>query len=102
MSNRRSPVLAATPLPHRFDLSRRALLQVGYSGLLGLGLPTLMRGRAVAAGKAAPASRTSPRSVILVFLTGAPSHLDMFDLKTSHGHGLNDLLRRGGGLKMLF
>ena len=81
MSNRRSPVLAATPLPHRFDLSRRALLQVGYSGLLGLGLPTLMRGRAVAAGKAAPASRTSPRSVILVFLTGAPSHLDMFDLK---------------------
>jgi hypothetical protein len=51
---------------------------VGYSGLLGISLPALLAGRAasVAGGRAAP-----PRSVILIFLTGAPSHLDTFDPK---------------------
>src|SRR4051812_46259232 len=62
---------------HSTGLTRRELLQVGYSGLLGLGLPSLLAHRARA--ESAPAKR--PRSVILVFLTGAPSHLDMFDLK---------------------
>jgi hypothetical protein len=47
-------------------------LQVGYSGLLGVGLAALPT-------RAAPARR--PKSVILVFLTGAASHLDTFDLK---------------------
>jgi hypothetical protein len=52
------------------------LLQIGYSGLLGVGLSSLAA-RAAGGGEK---PRTS-RSVILVFLTGAPSHLDMFDLK---------------------
>src|ERR1019366_932177 len=51
-------------------------LQVGYSGFLGLGLSSLLAQRA----SATPPRRT-PKSVIIVFLTGAPSHLDMFDLK---------------------
>src|SRR5580765_1106292 len=52
-------------------VSRRSFLQVGYSGLLGLSLAQLSR--------ASEARR--PKSVIIVFLTGAASHLDMFDMK---------------------
>src|SRR2546421_1307631 len=68
---------------HRIGIHRRELLQVGYSGLLGIGLSSVLRGRAVAAQSGAPArsGARSPKSVILIFLTGAPSHLDTFDLK---------------------
>jgi hypothetical protein len=51
-------------------------LQVGYSGLLGIGLSSLFE-RQAHAGQ--PNAR--PKSVIIVFLTGAASHLDMFDMK---------------------
>jgi Protein of unknown function (DUF1501) len=64
---------------HTMGLTRRELLQVGYSGLLGLGLPSLLALQARA--EAAPKEGKRAKSVILVFLTGAPSHLDMFDLK---------------------
>ena len=64
---------------HAIGLTRRELLQVGYSGLLGLGVPSLWTGQA-AAGTAA-ASTAKAKSVVLIFLTGAPSHLDTFDLK---------------------
>jgi len=56
-------------------LTRRSFLQVGYSGLLGLGLSSLSAPRA-----RANETRT-PKSIIIVFLTGAPSHLDTFDMK---------------------
>lgn len=56
----------------RHAVTRREALQVGCSGLLGLGLS--------AAGRAAATGRT-PKSVVIVFLTGAPSHLDTFDPK---------------------
>lgn len=57
-------------------LSRRCLVQAGGSSLLGLGLPAVWGGRARAANPA-----VQPKQVILVFLTGACSHLDTFDLK---------------------
>ncbi len=60
---------------HPIGITRREWLQVGYSGLLGLGLSSLPFATARAA-----ASR-KPRSVILVFLTGAASHLETFDPK---------------------
>src|SRR5262245_20814688 len=67
---------SVTPTPaghrHAIGITRRELLQVGYSGLLGLGLSSLAR--------AATTSRP-PKSVIMVFLTGAPSHIDTFDPK---------------------
>ncbi len=64
---------------HAIGLTRRELVQVGFSGLLGLGLPSLLARRA----SAGTASGAGPRakSVVLIFLTGAPSHIDMFDLK---------------------
>jgi uncharacterized protein (DUF1501 family) len=68
---------------HTLGVTRRELLQVGYSGLLGLGLPTLLAGRSLAgsANQRQNPNNRRAKSVILIFLTGAPSHLDTFDLK---------------------
>jgi uncharacterized protein (DUF1501 family) len=67
-------------LPHRhpIGLHRRELLQVGFSGLLGVSLPSILT-RPTQAAANRPA--TKPRSVLLVFLTGAASHIDTFDPK---------------------
>ena len=70
-----------TRVPHAGGIHRREFVQVGYSGLLSFALPTQFAGRAQAAKKANPSEHKPPRSVILIFLTGAPSHQDMFDLK---------------------
>jgi len=56
------------------------VLQAGGSSLLGVGLPALLRSRAQAASSGAGDSRL-PKQVLLVFLTGACSHHDTFDLK---------------------
>lgn len=71
-----------TPHRHTIGVSRRELLQVGYSGLLGVGLPACLAQRAFSAEP----SRVSgggrkPKSIIIVFLTGAASHHDTFDMK---------------------
>ncbi|MCS6863526.1 MAG: DUF1501 domain-containing protein [Gemmataceae bacterium] len=58
-------------------LHRRELLQVGYSGLLGASVSSL----AFAQPSATREKRRSPHSVVLIFLTGAASHLEMFDPK---------------------
>jgi hypothetical protein len=55
--------------------TRREAMQIGYSGLMGLGLPSLLKSRLLAQ------SQTTPKSIIIVFLTGAPSHHDTFDMK---------------------
>lgn len=68
---------------HFTGINRRELAQVGFSGLLGLGLPGLLARRATAA-KANQTQNNGgarPKSVVIVFLTGAPSHIDMFDMK---------------------
>jgi hypothetical protein len=59
---------------HSTTPNRREALQVGCSSFLGLGLSSLATARA-------SANRTKPKSVVVVFLTGAPSHIDMFDPK---------------------
>jgi hypothetical protein len=51
------------------------MLQVGGAGLLGLGLPQLLR------AAANPVSAATADACILVFLNGGPSHLDMWDMK---------------------
>ena len=68
---------------HAFGIVRREFLQVGFSGLLGLGLPGLLAGRA-------SAGTTTPRakSMILVFLTGGLGHLDSFDMKPDAPEGI--------------
>lgn len=70
------------PHRHAVGMNRRELLQVGYSGLLGLGLPAILARQAASADseRLAGVARKA-KSVILVFLTGAPSHHDTFDMK---------------------
>ncbi|MBI1312453.1 DUF1501 domain-containing protein [bacterium] len=65
---------------HRTGLRRRELLQVGYSGLLGLGLASVLWPR-TAAASANTATPGSPKQIVIVFLTGAASHHDTFDMK---------------------
>jgi hypothetical protein len=58
-----------------FRLNRRAWLQLGAFGTLGLSLPRLLR--ADKAGRSAPAAR----SCVLFLLHGGPSQLDTWDMK---------------------
>lgn len=59
-------------------VTRRAFLQVGGLGALGLTLGDLLALRA----QAGPDERPSPaRAVIMLWLWGGPSHLETFDLK---------------------
>ena len=58
--------------------SRRWFLQVGMGGIAGLSLPALLRARAEASRKGRP---KTPTSVIQIWLSGGPSHVDMWDMK---------------------
>ena len=74
---------AANPLaPAARDLvrvgSRRWFLQLGMAGVAGLSLPEMLQLQA-AAGQ--PGGRADKRSVILIWLSGGPSHIDMWDPK---------------------
>jgi Protein of unknown function (DUF1501) len=65
--------------------SRRAFLQVGYSGLLGMGLPGLLAGRAASA----PGSRPGrAKSVIVILLSGGLGQHDSFDMKPEAPDGI--------------
>ena len=87
-----SSKLPATPLgrasinsfsPARGDIvrvgsTRRGFLQTGLTGLAGLSLPGLLQQRAAASAAGTP---KRPASVILFWLSGGPSHVDMWDPK---------------------
>ncbi|MEX2172168.1 MAG: DUF1501 domain-containing protein [Pirellulales bacterium] len=59
--------------------SRRSMLKAGLAGMAGLTLPALVQARSGAgqAGRVSP----SGKSVILLWMAGGPSHLDMWDPK---------------------
>jgi uncharacterized protein (DUF1501 family) len=80
------PGLAGKDLCDReLGVTRRDLLRVGGSGMLGISLGSLLQLQAVTAaeGKAdAPrAGWGKAKSIILVYLQGGPSHLDLWDPK---------------------
>ena len=56
-------------------VSRRDFLKIGALSVGGFTLPDLLRAEAQAA------DRATGKSVINIFLTGGPPHIDMFDLK---------------------
>jgi hypothetical protein len=60
--------------------SRRDFLKVGALGLTGLALPDLLRARAQAAAAGQTAKNTS---VVWVWLSGGPTHVETFDPKMS-------------------
>src|SRR5262245_31868301 len=65
---------------HCDGLTRREVLRAGAIGLGGLTLPGLLQLQS-AARAAAGSGRGMAKSVILLFLSAGPSHLDMWDLK---------------------
>ncbi|MBX7169174.1 MAG: DUF1501 domain-containing protein [Pirellulales bacterium] len=74
--------MACSSPPHPRGVSRRELLEIGCSSLLGLGLPALAPASPVCAATAEAAStKHRAKSVLFVFLFGGPSQLDTFDPK---------------------
>ena len=61
--------------------SRRDALRIGGSTLLGLSLPQLLQARAMSKGLGSGPGWNKAKSVILIFLQGGPSHLDLWDPK---------------------
>ena len=59
------------------SLSRRDFLQVGTLGLGGLTLADLLRLKAQGAQQA----KSTHKSLIMIYLCGAPPHMDMYDMK---------------------
>jgi hypothetical protein len=58
-------------------LSRRSFLQLGVAGMASLGLGQVWQARAASA-RGTPVRNTS---VILLWLDGGPSHMDLYDMK---------------------
>lgn len=73
---------------HGIGMVRREFLQVGFSGFTGLSLANLVAGRAGAAAKGSGLRPPRAKSLILVFLTGAASHIDTFDMKPDAPEGI--------------
>lgn len=75
--------------------SRRDFIKVGSAGLLGMSLPQLLQLEAQASNNA-PASRPSGRratSVIMIWLSGGPATIDMWDLRPNAPEGIRGEFR---------
>lgn len=62
-------------------VSRRDVLRVGGSGVLGLSLGSLLQLQSAQANTNLPTGRGKAKSIILCYLQGGPSHLDLWDPK---------------------
>jgi hypothetical protein len=69
-------------------VGRRDFLQFGSAGLLGLSLPNLLRSEARAAKGTETAVAPKAKSVILVWLSGGPATIDMWDNKPEAPEGI--------------
>src|SRR5690554_4472451 len=75
--------LLVTTMNHLGRITRRAALQVGGLGMLGLTVPKLLQ--------AAERKHDLParaKSVIFLYQFGGPSHLDTFDMKPEAPEGI--------------
>jgi hypothetical protein len=61
-------------------VNRRNFIKIGAFGA-GLTLADMLRQRADASAVPAPAAPSRPKSAIMIYLPGGPSHMDMYDLK---------------------
>lgn len=73
--------------------ARRDFLKVGSAGLLGLSLPKVLELEARAADAPARGQRRA-QSVILVWLSGGPATIDMWDLKPEAPEGIRGEFRQ--------
>lgn len=66
----------------QLGVSRRDILRVGGSSMLGLSLGGMLQAKAQAGEAIGGAGWGKAKSVILCYLQGGPSHLDLWDPKT--------------------
>jgi hypothetical protein len=62
-------------------MSRRAVLHAGVLGTAGLSLSQLLSHQAAASDAKGPAAEKQANNVILLWMRGGPSHIDMWDPK---------------------
>ena len=64
-------------------MERRDFLRVGGAGMLGMSLNTILRAQSASAASSLAGSSGwgKAKSVIMVYLQGGPSHLDLWDPK---------------------
>src|SRR5437867_339133 len=77
------------------NFSRRDFIKVGSAGLLGLTLPQLLKLESEARATP-PQERTTRRanSVIMVWLSGGPATIDMWDLRPNAPEGIRGEFRQ--------
>src|ERR1700687_2339479 len=76
--------------------ARRDFLKIGAAGLFGLSLPQLLQMEA-RANETAPANRPQNHrapSVIMVWLSGGPATIDMWDLRPNAPEGIRGEFRQ--------
>ncbi len=84
--------------------TRRDILRVGSAGMLGLSLSSLLKLQSVqAAGEAASAAAVGggpgwgkAKSIIMVYLQGGPSHLDLWDPKPDAAENIRSSFKNIG------
>jgi Protein of unknown function (DUF1501) len=76
----------------RLGISRRGALCVGTLGLMGLGLPRLLRARELTQ-QSGNNGFGRAKSCILIFLWGGPSQLDTWDMKPEAPEGIRGPFR---------
>jgi hypothetical protein len=59
-------------------ISRRNFVQLGVAGMASVGLPAILRAKENSAARGVAKKDTS---VILIWLDGGPSHMDLYDMK---------------------
>lgn len=79
MSRPWDPRSGCAGLRDTLDVDRRSFLKLGMLGSSGLTLAGLLRSQAAAAAAGATAKRDA--SVIILWMRGGPSHIDMWDPK---------------------
>ena len=78
----RIPGIAGKDLCDRaLGVTRRDVLRIGGSGMLGLTLSQMFKAQSLAEGASGVPGWGKAKSVILVYLQGGPSHLDLWDPK---------------------
>src|SRR4051794_1354259 len=79
MSSRGDTQIGCRDFRNQLRLNRRGFLKAGLLGSTGLSLSSLLRHEARASG-GATSSKRNP-SVIILWMRGGPSHIDMWDPK---------------------
>src|SRR6266481_3679673 len=76
--------------PH-LKMTRRDLLRIGGAGMLGLSLGSLFKLQAVAGESSKRAGGPGwgmAKNVVMIYLQGGPSHLDLWDPKENLGDNM--------------